>query len=89
MDRKKKSYIYAGLAVLFWSTIPTVFKIGLGELDVLTMLTIATFTSAIVLFIIVISSKKFELLKKTTGKDLLISAFLGLINVFSFLARAS
>ena len=84
MDRAKQSYIYAGLAVLFWSTIPTVFKIGLGELDVLTMLTIATFTSAIVLFIIVIGGKKFELLKKTTGKDLLISAFLGLINPFIY-----
>jgi len=84
MDRAKQSYIYAGLAVFFWSTIPTVFKIGLGELDVLTMLTIATFTSTLVLFIIVIAGNKFELLRKTTGKDLLISALLGLINPFIY-----
>ena len=58
MDRTRLSYIYAGLAVFFWSTIPTVFKIGLGELDVLTMLTIATLTSTIVLFIIVILRAK-------------------------------
>ena len=37
-------------------------KSDLGELDVLTILTIATFTSTIVLFIIVIAGKKFELL---------------------------
>jgi drug/metabolite transporter (DMT)-like permease len=84
MDRAKQSYIYAGLAVFFWSTIPTVFKIGLGELDVLTMLTIATFTSTLVLFIIVIAGNKFELLRNTTGKDLLISALLGLINPFIY-----
>ncbi|MBA4321437.1 MAG: EamA family transporter [Odoribacter sp.] len=84
MDRTKQSYIYAGLAVFFWSTIPTVFKIGLGELDVLTMLTIATFTSSFVLFIIVIAGKKYELLKKTTGKEFLISALLGLINPFIY-----
>jgi drug/metabolite transporter (DMT)-like permease len=84
MNRSKQSYIYAGLAVFFWSTIPTVFKIGLGELDVLTMLTIATFTSTLVLFIIVIAGRKFELLKKSTGKDFIISALLGLINPFIY-----
>jgi drug/metabolite transporter (DMT)-like permease len=84
MDRVKQSYIYAGLAVFFWSTIPTVFKIGLGELDVLTLLTIATFTSTIVLFIIVIAGKKFELLRKTARKDILVSALLGLINPFIY-----
>jgi drug/metabolite transporter (DMT)-like permease len=84
MDRTKQSYIYAGLAVFFWSTIPAVFKIGLGELDVLSFLTIATFTSTLVLFIIVIAGNKSELLKKTTGKDLLISAILGLINPFIY-----
>ena len=84
MDREKQSYLYAGLAVFFWSTIPTIFKIGLGELDVLTMLTIATFTSTLVLLIIVIAGKKFELLRKTTRKDFLISALLGLINPFIY-----
>ena len=84
MDRTKKSYLYAGLAVFFWSTIPTVFKIGLGELDVLTMLAIATFTSALVLFIIVVAGKKVDLLMKSSGKDLLISALLGLINPFIY-----
>lgn len=84
MDRVKKSYIYAGLSVFFWSTIPTVFKIGLGELDILTMLTIATFTSTSALFIILLSGKKLELLKKTARADLLSSLFLGLLNPFIY-----
>jgi drug/metabolite transporter (DMT)-like permease len=84
MDRTKQSYIYAGLAVFFWSTIPTVFKIGLGELDVLPMLTIATLTSTLVLFIVVIAGKKFEFLRTTTRKNFLISSILGLINPFIY-----
>ncbi|TAL61954.1 MAG: EamA/RhaT family transporter, partial [Bacteroidetes bacterium] len=51
MDKTRKSYIYAGLAIFFWSTVPTAFKISLGELDILTMLTIAAVTSTVVLFI--------------------------------------
>ena len=84
MDRAKKSYLFAGLAVFFWSTIPTVFKIGLGELEILPMLTIASITSTIVLFIIVIAGKKFELVRKSSSKDLLISALLGLLNPFIY-----
>jgi drug/metabolite transporter (DMT)-like permease len=84
MDRTKQSYIYAGLAVFFWATVPTAFKIGLGELDVLTMLTIATFTSTIALFTIVVTSQKIEVLIKSTWKDYLISAILGLINPFIY-----
>jgi drug/metabolite transporter (DMT)-like permease len=84
MDQAKRSYIYAGFAVFFWSTIPTVFKIGLGELDILTMLTIATFTSTIALFIILISGKKFIFFRNTTRRELISSAFLGLLNPFIY-----
>lgn len=80
MDRVRRSYFYAGAAVLFWSTIPTAFKIGLRELDVLTFLTIATFTSTLTLFIILVTGKKVAMLRKTTGRELLSSALLGLVN---------
>jgi drug/metabolite transporter (DMT)-like permease len=84
MSRSKLSYIYAGLAVLFWSTIPTVFKLGLHELDVVTMLTIATLTSTAVLLCIVLASGKTGLIRKTTGREYLISALLGFINPFIY-----
>jgi drug/metabolite transporter (DMT)-like permease len=84
MERTKLSYIYAGLAILFWSTVPTAFKISLGELDILHMLTIASLTSTIVLFIIVVSGKKTDLIRITTRKELLQSAILGFINPFLY-----
>jgi drug/metabolite transporter (DMT)-like permease len=84
MDRTRQSYIYAGLAIIFWSTVPTAFKISLGELDVLPMLTIASITSALVLFIIVLAGRKTALLKSSSGKELLSSAILGFINPFLY-----
>ncbi len=84
MDRSKQSYIYAGLSVLFWSTIPTAFKIGLGEIEVLTMLAIATFTSLLILLVIILFSGRFNILVRSTSRDLISSALLGLINPFIY-----
>jgi drug/metabolite transporter (DMT)-like permease len=84
MDRTKSSYLYAGLAILFWSTVPTAFKISLGELDILPMLLIASLASTIILLVVVAGSGKINLLIQTSGKELLASAFLGLINPFLY-----
>ncbi len=84
MDKNRQSYIYAGLAVLFWSTVPTAFKISLAEMDILPMLTIASITSALVLFIIVLAGKKLYLIRLSSRKELLNSAILGLINPFLY-----
>ncbi len=84
MDKTRQSYIYAGLAILFWSTVPTAFKISLRELDILPMLTIASLTSTLVLLIVVIAGKKVHLIRLTTPKQLLNSAILGFINPFLY-----
>jgi len=84
MDKTRQSYIYAGLAILFWSTVPTAFKICLREIDILHMLTIASLTSAIVLFIILLSGNKIKLIMQTSWKELFSSALLGLINPFIY-----
>lgn len=84
MDRSRKSYIYAGLTVLFWSTVPTAFKICLAEFDVLPALTIASFTSAIALLIIIISLKKTRQLIFANRKDFFHSALFGFINPFVY-----
>ncbi len=84
MDKTRKSYIYALLAVFFWSTVPTVFKISLKELDVLPMLAIASGTSACILLAVIIAEKKTHLLFRNTAKELLGSALLGLINPFIY-----
>jgi drug/metabolite transporter (DMT)-like permease len=84
MNTTRKSYIYAGVAILFWSTVPTAFKICLGELDILSMLTLASASSALVLFAALASGGKLKLLFKSTPGELLSSAILGLINPFIY-----
>jgi drug/metabolite transporter (DMT)-like permease len=84
MEKTKQSYIYAGLAILFWSTIPTVFKICLSELSILLMLTLSSVTSTLALFAILISEKKTGLLKANSSRELVNSALLGLINPFLY-----
>jgi drug/metabolite transporter (DMT)-like permease len=72
------------LAILFWSTVPTAFKISLGELDILPMVTIAALTSTLVLLIVVLAGNKTDLIRKTTIKEILNSALLGFINPFLY-----
>ena len=84
MDKTRKSYTYAILAIFFWSTIPTAFKICLNELPIVPMLTIASVTSAVALLFIVIAEKKTGLLKINSGRDIINSALLGLINPFLY-----
>jgi drug/metabolite transporter (DMT)-like permease len=84
MDKNHQSYFYAGLAILFWSTVPTAFKISLREIDILPMLTIASLTSTLILLIIVFAGNKVHLIRMTTRKELLSSAILGFINPFLY-----
>jgi drug/metabolite transporter (DMT)-like permease len=69
---------------LFWSTVPTAFKISLEELEIIPLLTLASSTSALILFFIIIAEKKISLLKKTTLRDYASSAILGFINPFIY-----
>jgi drug/metabolite transporter (DMT)-like permease len=84
MNSPRKSYIYAAIAILFWSTVPTAFKISLAELEIIQVLTIASITSAIALFLIITFGGKAHLLKQTSIRELLSSAALGLINPFIY-----
>jgi drug/metabolite transporter (DMT)-like permease len=84
MNRNRQSYTYALLAITFWATVPTAFKICLKELSIIHMLTIASVTSATVLFVILAAEKKISLLFICTWKELLNSAVLGFINPFIY-----
>jgi drug/metabolite transporter (DMT)-like permease len=84
MDKTKLSYIYAGLAVFFWATVPTAFKISLGELGILPMLTIASVTSAAVLLGVIIAQKKTSLIRFNDRREFFNSAILGFINPFVY-----
>jgi len=84
MDKTRQSYVYAGLAILFWSTVPTAFKISLGEMSILPMLTIASLTSTLILLVVVLYGKNAHLILISTPKELIYSASLGFINPFIY-----
>jgi drug/metabolite transporter (DMT)-like permease len=80
MKKSQQAYIYAALSVMLWGTIPTAFKIALSELSIVTMLGITTLVSTAVLFFIMFLTGKLCYLRQTTGRELIWSALLGLVN---------
>ncbi len=84
MDRHKKAYLYAAAVVLFWSTIPSAFKISLRYLDVLPLLFYASLFSTVTFFVFLLFLKKLYLLKTLSKEDYFRSALLGFLNPFLY-----
>lgn len=80
----RKAYLFAILAVLFWSTSPTAFKLGLRFIDTWQLLTGASLASTLVLGILAAAQGKFRLLMSFSGKDLAFSALMGLLNPVAY-----
>lgn len=79
----KKSYFYAGLTVLFWSTVATAFKIGLSHLSPANLLFYSSLTSLIFFTALLLFSNK----NKNSLFDipnLLKSALFGFLNPFLY-----
>lgn len=84
MTNQNKAYLFAGTAVLMWSTVGSAFKLTLEHLSPVQMLLYASFVSIIVLFIILLIQKKSPLLLASKKTDLFHSALNGLLNPFLF-----
>jgi drug/metabolite transporter (DMT)-like permease len=90
MEKQKIAYIYAALAILFWSTIAAVFKISLPyyseklDLHTLHLLFYASLIATITLFINLLISKKLYLLKSFSKVDYLYSAVMGFLSPFLY-----
>ncbi len=84
MDKQKLAYIYAILAIIFWSTVATAFKISLENFDYIQLLFYSTVVAVLILFVIIIVQKKLSLLFSGTKKQYLYSALLGLLNPFIY-----
>lgn len=80
----RKAFLLAILAVLFWSTIPTAFKIGLRHQDTLQLLTGASFTSTLVLGFLLIFGKRYKNLATFRKSDLWFSLLMGLLNPVAY-----
>jgi drug/metabolite transporter (DMT)-like permease len=80
----RKAFLFALLAVLFWSTSPTAFKLGLRFTDTWQLLTGASLASTLVLGILTAAQGKLRLLKSFSKKDLAFSALMGLMNPVAY-----
>jgi len=86
MERQKKAYLFAFLAILFWSTSASAFKICLDRFSVpvLPLLFGASLVSSIALFLNLLLSQKVGLLISLSKEDLARSAFLGFLSPFLY-----
>jgi len=80
----RKAFIFAILAVLFWSTSPTAFKLGLRYQDTYQLLTGASFASLFVLGMILLAGGKYRQLAGFVWKDYFFSAIMGLLNPVAY-----
>jgi len=79
-----KSYLYAGLTILFWATIPTAFKIALTHVSFVELLFYAIITTVIILLIILIVQNRLPEIFSYSRKQYLSSLILGFLNPFLY-----
>lgn len=84
MKNQKQAYIYAGIAVLLWSTVATSMKIALQSYSFLQLLFWSSATALLTLGILMLVQKRFKNLFKLPAKAILRSAFYGAINPFLY-----
>jgi drug/metabolite transporter (DMT)-like permease len=84
MERQKKAYLFAVLAVLLWSTAASAFKITLRYISPFEIIFISTFVSAVFFALVIIVQGKLKQIFETSGKKILLSMLMGLFNPFIY-----
>ena len=81
---QKKGYLFAFASIACWSTIGSAFKLSLRYIDPQGLLFISSFVSSLVLLLILLFQGKLKLLRQLSLKEVLLSAFLGLLSPFLY-----
>ena len=84
MNRQTKAYVYAGSAVLMWSTVASAFKVSLRYVEVPHMLLYATLVSTLVFLVVAVWQRKLGQALSCSPKQYLRSAALGFLNPFLY-----
>ena len=84
ISRQQKAYLYAGCAVLLWSTVATAFKLSLAHMSPLQLLLWADIASILCLGGILAATGRFRLFRGYTAGDLAGAAALGILNPFLY-----
>lgn len=81
---EQKAFALASIVVLFWGTVSTAFKIGLRTLNPAQLIFIASITTLVVLFLLIVGSRKLFLFRELSFKSLISSILLGVLNPFLY-----
>ncbi|MFP4017768.1 MAG: DMT family transporter [Bacteroidales bacterium] len=79
-----RSYLYAGLTILFWATIPSAFKIALKHVNFIELLFYAILTTVFILFFILLAQGRLRQLTHHTRTQYRNSVILGFLNPFFY-----
>ncbi len=84
MTDQKRAYFYAGIAIFFWSTVASAFKVGLQHIDFIQFLFFATWTSLFILLCIHLFRGKLRPPVHSVKKDLAFASLMGALNPFAY-----
>lgn len=84
MKNQQKAILWALLAVVFWSTVASAFKIALQVLSPFQLIFVASIASFVAFFILILVQGKLKLLLTINRRALLLSAGQGLFNPFLY-----
>ena len=84
MKNQQKAILWALLAVVFWSTVASAFKIALRGLSPFQLIFVASVTSFLAFFVLILVQGKFDVLLNVTWRGLLLSVGQGLFNPFLY-----
>jgi drug/metabolite transporter (DMT)-like permease len=84
MNNQQKAYLFAGLTILCWVTVPTAFKIALRYQDNFQLLLTAAFISTLIFGGVLIARGQWKTVFRLSAKEYLFSALLGFLNPFAY-----
>jgi len=84
MTKQKKAYLYAFIAIFFWSTVAVPFKIGLQHFHYIHFLFITIAIAVLVSFITLVIQKKLSIIKTLSKNDWIWSIIAGFLNPFLY-----
>ncbi|MCX7879827.1 MAG: DMT family transporter [Ignavibacteria bacterium] len=84
MQDEQKSLLFGIIAILFWSTVATAFKIALQKVTPELLVAYSSFFSFSILLVNLITFNKFKLVRAITLKQVYISALAGFLNPFLY-----
>ncbi len=84
MSNQGKAYILGLIAVGFWSTVASAFKLTLNHIDPVQLVFFSSLFSLVFLALVLIARGSFRQLLTISRKQVLISLFLGVLNPFLY-----